>query len=447
MPARRVAEAAHGGLRSASSTRRVISRARHPLPAVDARLDPVELGQDVVGEVEPAVGQDVALDPAQDAERRERLVGGGDLLALAADVVGGQPAHGADGRRVVADRDVLVAALAGGAAHLLDARRARRTRSCGSAGRRGCRRARRARGGSPRNGASRSSGGHHGMPSAAYTARLVGRVGQRLERRDVGRASRSRARARCRSAPARPTTSSTGTPSTVTPTRAASPCSITRRSAAARRSARARPPDRPRRTRPRAARTRRASGARRPPGSPLERVRDRADELPRAVEQQPRCGRGSASRASASSSLRLGLRPDAGHVAQPARRRRRAELLRRAHAERPRDLDRALRASARGSGRGRRARARARARARQLGDLAGLDELAQPRLDPRPDPAQLAHPAGRARAPRPAPARRGSSRPPGGTRAACTGSPRRARAASRTRPAGRRSRRCPRRKP
>ena len=63
-------------------------RARHPLAAVDARLHPVELGEHVVGEVEPAVGQDVALDPAQDAERRQRLVGRGDLLALAADVVG-----------------------------------------------------------------------------------------------------------------------------------------------------------------------------------------------------------------------------------------------------------------------------------------------------------------------------------------------------------------------
>ena len=95
--------------------------ARHPLPAVHAGLDPVELGEHVVGEVEPAVGQDVALDPAQDAERREALVGGGDLLALAADVVGGQATHRADGRRVVADGDVVVATLEGGAAHLLDA--------------------------------------------------------------------------------------------------------------------------------------------------------------------------------------------------------------------------------------------------------------------------------------------------------------------------------------
>ena len=60
---------------------------RHPLAAVDAGLHPVQLGQHVVGQVEPAVGEDVALDPAQHAERRQHLVGGGDLLALAAHVI------------------------------------------------------------------------------------------------------------------------------------------------------------------------------------------------------------------------------------------------------------------------------------------------------------------------------------------------------------------------
>ena len=90
-PARRVAEAAH--VRVAQRLLDALGHLapRHPLPAVHARLDPVELGEDVVGEVEPAVGQDVALDPAQDAERREQLVRGRDLLALAADVVGVRP--------------------------------------------------------------------------------------------------------------------------------------------------------------------------------------------------------------------------------------------------------------------------------------------------------------------------------------------------------------------
>ena len=94
----------------------------HALAAVDAGLDPVELGEHVVGEVEPAVGQDVAFDAAQDAERRERRVGGGDLLGLTADVVGCESRDGADRGRVIADREVRVAAVAGRAAHLLHAR-------------------------------------------------------------------------------------------------------------------------------------------------------------------------------------------------------------------------------------------------------------------------------------------------------------------------------------
>jgi len=61
---------------------------RHPLPAVHARLHPVELGQDVVGKIEPPVGEDVALDPAQHPERRQEFAGSRDLLGLPADVVG-----------------------------------------------------------------------------------------------------------------------------------------------------------------------------------------------------------------------------------------------------------------------------------------------------------------------------------------------------------------------
>ena len=86
------------GLRSASSTRFVCFALRQPLAAVDARLHPVELGEDRVGQVEPAVREDVALGAAQDAERRERLVRVGDLERLAAQVVRGQAAHGADRR-------------------------------------------------------------------------------------------------------------------------------------------------------------------------------------------------------------------------------------------------------------------------------------------------------------------------------------------------------------
>jgi hypothetical protein len=94
---------------------------RHPLPAVHARLHPFQLRQDAIGKIEPTVGEDVALDPTQHAERRERLVGGGDLLALTPHVVRGEPGHRSHRRRVIADRQVVVATIASRPAHLLDA--------------------------------------------------------------------------------------------------------------------------------------------------------------------------------------------------------------------------------------------------------------------------------------------------------------------------------------
>ena len=90
------------------------------LAGVDARHHPVQLGEHVVREVERRVGPDVALDPAQDAERRQALVRGRDLLALAADGVRVEPRHDRDRHGVVADRQVRVAALDRGAGHLLD---------------------------------------------------------------------------------------------------------------------------------------------------------------------------------------------------------------------------------------------------------------------------------------------------------------------------------------
>src|SRR5690349_16226552 len=71
-------------------------------------------------------------------------------------------------------------------------------------------------GGSPRNGASRSSTGQNGIPSARYTPSSSGASGS-----DSSAATYSRDPvARTSSVPNRPgsaTTSSTGTPSTVTP--------------------------------------------------------------------------------------------------------------------------------------------------------------------------------------------------------------------------------------
>ena len=115
----RVADAAH---------RRVPGRLRHPhrhllarlpLPGVDGGLHPVELRQHLVGEIERAVAEDVALAPPQDAEGRDELVRGGDLFALPADPVRVEAGDDADVRRVVADRDVLVAVeVARGLRHL-----------------------------------------------------------------------------------------------------------------------------------------------------------------------------------------------------------------------------------------------------------------------------------------------------------------------------------------
>src|SRR6185369_16785244 len=64
------------------------------------------------------VSQDVALDPAQHPEWRQRLVCRRDLLALAQHVVSTEPGNGAHAGRVVADREVLVAARDRALGHL-----------------------------------------------------------------------------------------------------------------------------------------------------------------------------------------------------------------------------------------------------------------------------------------------------------------------------------------
>ena len=72
-------------------------------------------------------------------------------------------------------------------------------------------------GGSPRNGASRSSDRAERDPERAVDAFLVGRVRQRLERGDVLRRAGRADKLGAEPCPAPATTSSTGTPSTVTP--------------------------------------------------------------------------------------------------------------------------------------------------------------------------------------------------------------------------------------
>ncbi len=66
--------------------------------------------------------------PRRIAERRQALVRCGDLVALAADRVRVEARHDRDGHGVVADRQVLVAALDRGPGHLLDGAAAVRPR-------------------------------------------------------------------------------------------------------------------------------------------------------------------------------------------------------------------------------------------------------------------------------------------------------------------------------
>ena len=109
------------GCSSAASTRRVSSRRGMRWPPWTLACTQSSSVEDVVGQVQAAVGQDVALDPAQDPKRGQHRVGGRDLVALGG---AGRRRSGPDRARqrgVVADGQVLIAALTRRAAHLLDA--------------------------------------------------------------------------------------------------------------------------------------------------------------------------------------------------------------------------------------------------------------------------------------------------------------------------------------
>ena len=79
-----------------------------PLRDVQRGDDPVELVQQVVGQVERAVAHDVDLAARQQFEAGERLADALDGLELAAHVVGLEADAHADAGRVVGDRDVVV---------------------------------------------------------------------------------------------------------------------------------------------------------------------------------------------------------------------------------------------------------------------------------------------------------------------------------------------------
>ena len=244
--------------------------------------------------------------------------------------------------------------------------------------------------------------------------RLVGGVRQRARAPRRRPPSRSRAAAPCRARAGSAASSSTGTPSTVTPSaRALRAARSARRSAAAPRSAPAPGRGRAPRRRPRAARTSRASAAGRRPS------RRRA---PSAMPPTSSRARGSSdaraaaaalgSRASASRICASSFGPTPGTVAQAPGRGRLAELLRRAHAERPRDLDRAPGGQPEVAAEPDQPGRELALELGQLRDLPGLQQLPQPRLDPGPDPAQLLHAPLSARACPPAPRCRGSAPTP-----------------------------------
>ncbi len=87
--------------------------------------------------------------------------------------------------------------------------------------------------------------------------------------------------------------------------------------------------------------------------------------------------------------LRLRRRADARHLAQPSRRRGLAQLLGVADAERAAELDHALRRQPDEPAEADQLRPHLALQLVELRDPPRLDELAQPRLDRRPDPAQL----------------------------------------------------------
>ena len=191
--------------------------------------------------------------------------------------------------------------------------------------------------------------------------------------------------------------------------RAARPARSPRRSAAARRSARA--PARDRRAAQTTASCSQASRQRRgsPAGSPPSAAAIPPTSSRARLSMRPRGGAARRLAGERLEQLRLGLRPDAGHVAQPPGRGRLAELLRRATPSAAGDLDRALRAPGRGSGRGRSSPgASSRSSSASSAMSPGLDaaRAAAPRCPGRSRAARARGPA--RRAPRPAAAWRGS---------------------------------------
>ena len=124
-----------------------------------------------------------------------------------------------------------------------------------------------------------------------------------------------------------------------------------------------------------------------------ERLGDGLDERTRAVEQHPAARARRPFLPEPGDDLRLGLRPDAGHAGEPAGRHRLPKALDRPHVERSPDLRHPLRPQPEQPSQPDELRSDLLLELLQLVQRAGLDELLQPQLDPRPDSPQLARPA------------------------------------------------------
>ena len=186
------------------------------------------------------------------------------------------------------------------------------------------------------------------------------------------------------------TTSSTGTPSTVTPTARAASRSTTETICGQL----GEPVERVRRRRDDGEVVRDVGPAARIAGrDAVELRRERLGELARAVQEQAATRARLGLALERLAQLRGRLRPHSRNVLEPPALDRLAQLRRSARVERAPDLDGALRREAEEPPETDELRLDLRLELARVRDLSRLDELAQPRLEPRPDTAKLAHSA------------------------------------------------------
>ena len=129
-------------------------------------------------------------------------------------------------------------------------------------------------------------------------------------------------------------------------------------------------------------------------GLGVERGGDGVHELAGAVEQEPLARAALGFLRQGLAQLGLGLGADAGHGAEAAFGGGLAQLFGGADAEGARDLDRAPRAEPEVAAEADEVGGELALELGELGDLAGVDELAQARLDAGADAAQVAHAPG-----------------------------------------------------